>query len=132
MQLLAVVIKKSLSKQNIDPESVALHESLYELYRGRLRLKILGLIAVMFHPFAAWIIEPFNRARAHIDNAKDISLHSRIDVLAYRAVALASLRRCGDLREDVAEVTRLITILGDDARTRHWRDQQKEIQRYCQ
>jgi len=122
---------EALCRQGIDKESVALHESLFHLYRGRLRFKILEWLGVFVPPLANWIIEPFDLARTRIDEARDISLHSRIDVLAYRAVAFAHLGRCKEVKEDVDEVSRLIMIFNDDARTRHWNRQHEDIQRHC-
>jgi hypothetical protein len=122
---------EALRRQDIDKESVALHESLLHLYRGRLRFKLLEWLGVFVPPLVNWILEPFEIARTHIDQAKDVSLHSRIDVLAYRAVAFAHLRRCKEVKDDVEEVSRLIMIFNDDARTRHWKTQHEDIQRHC-
>jgi hypothetical protein len=122
---------ETLRQQEIDQGSVALHESLLHLFRGRLRFKMLEWLAVFISPLADWIIEPFDIARTRIDEAKDISLHSRIDVLAYRAVALAHLHRCQELKSDMDEVTRLILIFGDSARTRHWNEQREDIEHHC-
>jgi hypothetical protein len=122
---------EKLRQQGIDQGSVALHESLLHLYRGRLRFKMLEWLAIFIPPLADWIIEPFDNARTYIDEAKDISLHSRIDVLAYRAVALAHLHRCQELKNDIDEVTRLILIFGDNARTRHWSKQREDIEQHC-
>jgi len=119
-----------LRRETTDRESVALHESLLHLYLGRLRFKLFGWLAVV-PPLAEWILRPFNIARSTIDDAKDIHLHSRVDVLAYRAVAIARLRRCQNATEDVPEIDRLIAILNDDARTRHWENQRHEIERRC-
>lgn len=120
-----------LRHQGIDEQSVALHESLLYLYRGRLRFKLFGWLATLIGPLADWIIAPFDFARSHIDQAKEISLHSRIDVLGYRAVALAYLRRCRDIKQDLDEVSRLIMLLKDDARTQHWSKQRDVIQHHC-
>lgn len=122
---------EALRQQGIDGESLALHESLWYLYRGRLRFKMLEWLAVFIPPLANWIMQAFDTARRHIDQAKDISLHSRIDVLAYRAVAFAHLHRCKEIEADVEEVDRLITIFNDDARSRYWNEQRADIQRYC-
>jgi hypothetical protein len=120
-----------LRRETTDRESVALHESLLHLYLGRLRLILFGWLTVAVLPLADWILRPFNVARSTIDNAKDIHLHSRVDVLAYRAVALARLRRCQNATEDVPEIGRLIAILNDDARARHWEHQRQEIEQRC-
>ena len=120
-----------LRQQSLDKQSVALHESLFHLYQGRLRFKLLGWLAVLVRPLTKWILEPFDMARIHIDDAKDINLHARIDVLAYRAVAFAHLRRCKEVKDDVDEVERLILIFNDNARTRHWKNQREDIQHHC-
>lgn len=120
-----------LRRETTDRESVALHESLLHLYLGRLRFKLFGWLAVVMPPLADWILRPFNIAHSTIDDAKDIHLHSRVDILAYRAVVLARLRCCQDATEDVPEIDRLIAILNDDARARHWENQRHEIERHC-
>jgi hypothetical protein len=120
-----------LRKETTDRESVALHESLLHLYRGRLRFKLFGWLAIVVPPLAGWILQPFNIGRSTIYDAEDIHLHSRIDVLAFRAVALARFRRCQNAIEDVPEIDRLITILNDDARAKHWENQRREIERRC-
>ena len=112
-------------------ETVALHESLYYLYQGRLRFKVCGWLSNIIAPLTGWIRSPFDRARSTIKDAKDIHLHSNIDVLAYRAVALAHLHFCEDAREDLPEIDRLVAILNDDARTRHWADQKQQIDDHC-
>jgi hypothetical protein len=122
---------ETLRQQGMDHGSVALHEALFHLYQGRLRFKMLEWLAVFIRPLADWIIAPFDIARTRIDEAKDISLHSRIDVLAYRAAALAHLHRCQELENDIDEVTRLILIFADDARTRHWNKQREDIEHHC-
>ncbi len=120
-----------LQDQTSDKESVALHKSLLQLYLGRLRFKLFGWIARVVNPIARWIIEPFNTARSTIDDAIDIHLHSRVDVLPYRAVAFAYLHRCQEAREDLEEVERLVQILKDNARMKHWQAQRSTIEKYC-
>ena len=115
-----------------DRESAALHESLYHLYQGRLRFKVFGWLAKIIIPsLVSWIVTPFDIARLTIVDAKDINIHSRIDVLAYRSVALAHLDRCKDAKEDLAEIDRLIAIFNDGARTEHWQNQKREIMDQC-
>ena len=115
-------------RNTTDMESAALHESLYHLYEGRLRFKVFGWLGNIIRPAAGWIRIPFDTAKLIIGDAKDIHIHSHIDVLAYRAVALASLHFCSDAKEDLLEIERLIAILNDDARTRHWEVQKKKIE----
>lgn len=122
---------ETLQRETADKESVALHKSLLQLYSGRLRLKLLSWIGVFIRPLADWILQPFEVAYSKIEEAKDIHLHSRIDVLAYRAIALAHLKRCQEAQHDIPEIHRLIAILNDDARTQHWKKQVEEIKRYC-
>jgi tetratricopeptide (TPR) repeat protein len=122
---------EALQKEAIDNESVALHKSLFHLYTGRLRFKLLGWLGSFIFPLSDWILQPFNVARSMIGDAKDIHLHSRIDVLSYRAIALANLGRCREAQKDVPEIRRLLAILNDDARTQHWKKQTEEIDRYC-
>jgi len=122
---------ETLRRDTTDKESVALHKSLLQLYSGRLRFKFFGWLGVIIRPLADWILHPFEIAHSTIDGAKDINLHSHIDVLAYRAMALAYFGRCLKAQEDIPEIYRLIAILNDDARTRHWAKQAQEIQRNC-
>ncbi len=121
-----------LQQETMDKESVALHTSMRNLYLGRFRYKTLGWLAVGIQPLADWILEPFHLARASISEAKDIDLHGRIDVLAYRAITLAQLHRCQEARQDLLEIDRFIAVLNDDARSRHWKKQRSEIERRCQ
>jgi hypothetical protein len=120
-----------LERTTSDVESAALHKSLYHLYKGRLRFKVLGWLARMITPVAGWIKDPFDTARSMMEGAKDVHVHSRIDVLAYRAVALAHLRLCDAAADDLPEIERLIVVLNDDARTRHWENQKKQIDERC-
>lgn len=120
-------------QETTDQETAALHESLYHLYQGRLRFKVFGFVAVtkVLSPLINWIIAPFDIARSTIVSAKDISIHSRIDILAYRAVALAHLGRCDDAKAEMTEIERLIAIFNDGARTEHWGNQKREIEKLC-
>lgn len=120
-----------LQKKNTDKKSVALHNSLYWLYAGRLRFKLFGWLGVLIRPVGNWILQPFEVAHSTIGDAKDIHLHSRIDVLAYRAIALAYLGHCQEMQKNVPEIRRLINILNDDARTQHWEKQEEEIRQHC-
>ena len=42
-------------------------------------------------------------------------------------MALAGLHFMDEAREDLAEIGRLVAILNDDVRTRHWENQKREI-----
>lgn len=121
----------TLQREAIDEESVALHKSLLQLYSGRLRFKLFGRLGIAIRPLGDWILRPFAVAHSTINDAKDIHLHSRIDVLAYRSIAMAYFGRCQEAQENVPEIHRLIVILNDDARTQHWKKQTEEIKRYC-
>lgn len=112
-------------------ESAALHESLINLYSGRLRLELFGWLGAVVKSVADWILHPFNVARAVIDDAGDIHIHSRIDVLAYRAVALARFGRCEDAWQDVREIDRLVGILSDEAKAVHWEHQRSQLRQRC-
>jgi hypothetical protein len=121
-----------LRNRTADEASVALHESLFHLYVGRLRLALFGWLGFWCPRFlASWILQPFNTSRHAIDGTKDIHLHSRVDVLAYRAVALARLGFCAEAMADLLEIERLVGILKDEARTEHWRVQRGEIEERC-
>lgn len=118
-------------KRSMDIKSVALYFSLYQLCRGRLRFKLLRWLGRYVPPLVEWIMRPFDIAQSTIGDATDIHLHSRIDVLASRAVALAYFLRCEDAREDVLEIDRLIAILNDSAREDYWKSQRREIEGRC-
>lgn len=120
-----------LRRETGDKESVALHELLFHLYLGRLRFKTLGWLAVITPSLTDWILSPFNTAYSTIGDAKDIHVHEHIDVLAYRALALARLHQYEDGWKEVHEIDRLITILNDRARTLHWNNQRREIEKLC-
>ena len=122
---------ETLRRETSDKESVALHESLFHLYLGRLRFKTLGWLAVIIPSLADWILSPFNAACLTIGDAKDIHLHGHIDVLAYRALALAHLHQYEDGWKGIPEIDRLITILNDRTRTLHWNNQRREIEKLC-
>ncbi len=121
-----------LRQEATDEKSLALHESLIDLYSGRLRFKVVGWLATVLIPLRDWILHPYQRAYSTVANAKDISVHSRIDVMAYRAIALAHMGRCEDARHQVPEIDRLIAIFQDQARTEHWEKQKQEILDHCE
>ncbi len=118
-------------RETADQETAALHEALYYLYQGRLRFKVFGWVSKISKQLSKWIIAPFDISRSVIVDAKDIHIHSKIDVLAYRIVALAYLGRCNDAKNDFLEIDRLIAIFNDGARTKHWQNQKKEIMARC-
>jgi hypothetical protein len=120
-----------LRKKSIDPESVALHEALLNLYCGRVRLHLLGWLR-FFGPIAGrLILPPFNSARILIESAKDVHIHSKIDILSYRSIALSRLGYCKEATQDITEIDRLIVIFKDEAREKFWRDQKSEIEQSC-
>jgi hypothetical protein len=59
-------------RDTTDRQSVALHESLLQLYMGRLRFRLFAWLGIRVPPMADWILRPFNVARLRIDDAKDI------------------------------------------------------------
>jgi hypothetical protein len=118
-------------RKTADQETAALHEALYYLYQGRLRFKVFGWVSKISKQLSNWIIVPFDISKSVIVAAKDIHIHSKIDVLAYRVVALAYLGRCYDAKKDLLEIDRLIAIFNDGARKKHWQNQRKEIMDQC-
>lgn len=122
---------RQLRDESAFEQSVALHESLMYLYLGRLRFELFGWLGVIVKPVADWILHPFNVARSVIGDANDIHIHSRIDVLSYRAAAMARFGRCDHAWEDVQEIDRLIDILKDEARANHWEHQRREVEERC-
>lgn len=80
-------------KHAVDHRPIALHRALLSLFTGRLRL---GLFEVrpdtgLFDEDK--VVALFLDARRIIDDAGDIHIHSRIDVLSYTALALARFGR---------------------------------------
>jgi hypothetical protein len=119
---------ESFRETTTDHESAALHKSLYYLYLGRFRFKLWGWLTKLICPLGDWIMEPFDIARSTIGYAMDIHIHSRIDVMAYRALALAYLGKYGDATEDLLEIDRIVAALNDNARTEHWKNQRRKIE----
>ena len=111
---------------------VALHEALFHLYLGKLRLQLVSWIGSLARPLASWVLEPFNIARARIDDAGDIHIHSRIDVLSGRSLALARFGFCEEAWRDIPEVKRLCGILADQPRTKHFFENQlPKLEQMC-
>ncbi len=111
---------------------LALHEALFHLYLGKLRLQLVSWMGLLVRPLASWVLKPFNVARARIDDAGDIHLHSRIDVLSGRSLALARFGFCEEAWHDIPEVKRLCGILADQARSQHFFERQlPQLERLC-
>ncbi len=118
---------KNLSKVKNKKKMVVLHKALISLYLGRLRFKLFGRLTKNKNFLNNWIIKPFDYAYSLIGKAGDIHIHSYIDVLVYRTIALAQLGYCKSIRKDFREIDRLIKILNDNARMKHWNNQKKYI-----
>lgn len=99
---------------------VALHEALFHLYLGKLRLQLTSWMGPLARPLAYWVLKPFKVARARIDDARDIHIHSRIDVLSGQSLALARFGFCEEAWRDIPEIKRLCRILADEPRTKHF------------
>lgn len=121
----------TLVQESGDEESIALHRSLLHLYKGRLRLAIWGWLGMRIPLVGSWILKPYNVAYSTIGRAKDIHLHSSMDVLAYRSVALAFLGYSNEAIMTVTEVDRLVAILKDEKRGEYWERQKEEIMKRC-
>lgn len=96
----------------------ALHDALLAMYLGRARqLQVLrcGASAVR----EARIATHVRRARDRIEAAGDIHVHAAIDVTVWILQAEHELGRA-PTDDDVAEIERGLSLLGDRARTAHW------------
>jgi len=115
-----------------DRRKLALHEALYHLYLGKSRLQLVSWMGPLARPLAYWVLKPFKVARTRIDDAGDIHLQSRIDVLSGRSLALASFGFCEEAWQDIPEVERLCGILADQPRTKHFFERQlPQLERMC-
>lgn len=121
----------TLARESGDEKSIALHWSLLQLYRGRLRFAIWRLLGKRIPLVGNWILQPYNVAYSTIGKAKDIHLHSLVDVLAYRSIALAYLGHFKEATMDVPEIDRLVAILKDEKREVYWKQQKEEIEKCC-
>lgn len=126
---------EKLRNETADKESITLHEALLHLYKGRLRYKMFGWLAMLVPVIGDWIIKPFDTAKVYITKAGDIHISSEIQVLAYRAIVLARLGRCRKLTDEISEIDRLVSIslgtIKDNAEITHWQKQKREIKRRC-
>ena len=115
-----------------DERTFALHTALWHLYLGKvLSGLLLPLVRFKVPGIRGLIMRPYNQARLAIEMSQDIHLHSTIAVLASRSVMLARLGKCELASQDISEIDRLIKILNDEARTRHWHTQKEEIMKRC-
>jgi NAD-dependent SIR2 family protein deacetylase len=112
-------------------ERVHIHEAQLALYRGRIREWLLGAISARTGIGKRWILEPYDRAHTLIYRARDAAVHSRIDLLMYRALAYAHLGECGKAAADVPEIARLVSILSDRGVHSHWQDRLQELHHKC-
>lgn len=121
-----------LELQGTDHPSVALHRALYELYLGRLVYGVARKLGPLRRtPLAQVVLQPFNRAKSYIQETEDIHLHSKVDVLSYRAVALAWAGYCQEAVAELREAERLSNRLSDEARKEHLVEQWKELEQWC-
>jgi hypothetical protein len=115
-----------------DRKEVHLHKALLHLYRGRLRQPLAGFVGRLpTRLLDSYVLGDFDRAKQHIDQSGDIHIHAKIDVLSYRALALARFCRCSDAWQDFAEAERLSLVLKDDARTKHLHQQRHRLVNLC-
>lgn len=111
---------------------LALHEALFQLYLGKLRLQLVSWMGSIASPLASWVLKPLEIARARIDEAGDVHLHSRIDMLSGRSLALARFGFCEEAWKDIPEAKRLCGILADQARTKHFFEGQlPQLEQMC-
>jgi hypothetical protein len=116
-----------LRRMKGDSKTVALHEALLMLYLGRLEFSFIRNIGIRF-PYLGWLVLiPFHAARKRILAAKDIHIHSLIDILSYRAVAMAYFGKSIDARTDIPEIDHLVDTLRDSTRKEYWQRQKNQI-----
>lgn len=106
---------------------MALHEALLLLYLGRLAFSFIRNIGIRISCVGWLVLIPFHVARKQILAAKDIHIHSLIDVLSYRAVAMAYFGKSIDARTDIPEIDHLVETLRDGARKEYWQRQKNQI-----
>lgn len=114
-----------------DAAKVALHLSLLNYQRGRLRSRLAGHRRWPVGRVNSWILGPFRTARRGIDAAGDGVLHARFDVLAGLAVAECVYGECIDARREVPELDRLAELLSDPDRVAYWSVQRQRILARC-
>ena len=115
-----------------EPREIHLHKALYHLYRGRLR----GFLTMFAGSFLSrlmesYVLSEFDAANHHIEQTGDIHPHARVDVLSYRALALARFHRCVHAWHDLTEAERLSLTLRDDARAEHLQKQKLRLAELC-
>lgn len=115
-----------------EPTQLALHTALYHLYMGRLLDFLASFLGPLARgPISSYVLRQFDQAKYHIDRAEDIHLHSKVDVLAYAALALARFGQCDEAWRDFAEAERLASSLQDRARNEHLRQQVLRLETLC-
>lgn len=113
------------------PESLALHKAHLLHMRGEMRLHCFSRLARKHKKIADWILEPFTAASRNVDNAEDIHIHSKIDMLASEALARARLGRREQLEGQIMEINRLTAIHGNLSLKQEWEKKQYKIKHLC-
>jgi hypothetical protein len=122
----------ALAKKSGETQEVHLHRALYHLYSARLRLRLAWSFGrPVIGVLRSHILSEFDTAKHHIGLAEAIHVHSTVDVLSYRALALARFGRCDDAWVDFVEAERLADALGDAARREHLRRQRERLEDLC-
>ncbi|MDQ6905377.1 MAG: SIR2 family protein [Chloroflexota bacterium] len=112
--------------------SVALHRALFHCFEGKRRLLVAHWFGPLSRVAAAWILQPFHRACALVEDAGAIHVHSQIDIYAARALALARLGRCDAAWDDVRLLERLCRNLADQGVEAHFLEHRlPELERLC-
>ena len=114
-----------------DSAAIALHRSLLDYQRGRLRAQLAGGRRWPFNRVNRWVLAPFRQARQWVNGADDRSLHARFDVMAGLAVAESVFGECKPAMTEVAELDRLAELLSDPDRRTYWRQQRARIVMRC-
>jgi hypothetical protein len=116
-----------LRRMKCDPKTVALYEALLMLYLGRLAFSFIRKIGVRLSVVGWFVLIPLHAARKRILDAKDIHIHALIDILSYRAVAMAYFGKSMEARAAIPGIDHLVDTLRDGARKDYWQRQKDEI-----
>lgn len=123
----------ALEKAGGDPREIHLHRALYHLWVGRLRAFLTGFLGKSLRRrVSPYVLGELDKARHHMNKAGTKHVDAKVDLLSYRALALASLRHCAEARREFAEAERLAGTVRDDARTKRLQRQRRALEALCQ
>lgn len=123
----------ALERARGHPREIHLHRALYHLWQGRLRVFLTGLLGKsLSRRLSPYVLRELDRARHHMNKAETEHTDAKVDLLSYRALALARSDRCAEARREFAEAERLAATVQDHARIKRLRRQRRELEALCQ